>query len=113
MVGCSNKVNENIDESMAKDTEKIISIIDDAIKEDRDLNEKEEKYFEQYELSYGAKYKSEHLTEEEERLYLSTQGILENPEFYYTLESDKEKFESTKETLHNIIKTGNIYGNEE
>ncbi|WP_346207597.1 hypothetical protein NSS91_15945 [Caldifermentibacillus hisashii] len=111
------KVNENIGEDMAIDTEQILDIMDSVIEENRDLTERELLVFEQYYIKYNGIYENpesaaEPMTEEEERLFILTKNIIENPELYYTLESDKEAYKSQKKQIKNVIETGQIYDKE-
>lgn len=113
LVACSSKVHENISEEMAKDTEQILDIMDSAIDEERDLTDRELSVFEQYLATYNAKLDNPDLavgglTEEEERLLIVTSMVIETPEIFMTLESDIERYESMKEQIKNVIKTGEI-----
>lgn len=117
LVGCGDKLHENISESMAEDTKQILEIMDDVIKEDRELTEKEQNIFKSYHEFYQSKMLEPEssvlkLTEEEKRLFLLTNDIAENPELFYTLESDKERYESWKERILNVMETGNIFGDD-
>lgn len=109
LTGCGNSVNENISEEMATDTEQILVIFDDNIKEERSLNEREQKIFDSYSTKYGAYYKTEgELTEEEERLYILTNNLIDMYDNLTTLSSDKEDYENQKSIIKKVIKEGEI-----
>ncbi|MDR4318374.1 Uncharacterised protein [Niallia circulans] len=107
--GCGNSVHENISEEMATDTEQILEIFDENIKEERSLNEREEKIFESYSTKYGAHYKTDgDLTEEETRLYILTNNLIDMYDHLTTLSSDKENYENQKSVIKKVIKEGEI-----
>jgi len=107
LFGCSAKVHKNISEDMAKDTEQILSIFDKAIEEDEDISEKDKEIMLHYQAAYGAD--TSKLSEEENRLYILTEKLIDTPELFITLESDKERFQQSKKEIQNVIKTGEIY----
>ncbi|MEK4442354.1 hypothetical protein [Niallia sp. FSL K6-0077] len=107
--GCGNSIHKNISEEMATDTEQILEIFDDNIKEERSLNEREQKIFESYSTKYGAHYKTEgDLTEEETRLYILTNNLIDMYDHLTTLTSDKENYENQKSIIKKVIKEGEI-----
>jgi hypothetical protein len=114
LAGCGgSKVHKNISEDMAADTEKILSIFDSVIQEDRDFTEREYEVFSSYVSYYESKLdnpdvKVGGLTEEENKLFILTSELLENPDIYTILESDKERYQSMKKTIQNVIKDGKI-----
>lgn len=109
LMGCGDKVHDEIREDMADDTKQILTIMDQVIADNSDLSEKDEEVFDQYYIKYSAMKKASELTEEEDRLFILVEHIIENPQFYTTLESDKESYENTKKDINNVIKTGQIY----
>lgn len=99
-------VHENISEDMANDTEQILNTMDTAIEENRALSDHELSVFDHYLAEYNGKKDVGNLTGEEEVLLITTSKIVENPEIYMTLESDKENYKTLKTQIQNIIKTG-------
>lgn len=108
LVGCGQKVHENIEQGMADDTEQVISIFDKTIKEDRTLTEKEEKVFEEYKVKYSAYEKTDKLSEEENRLFILTRDMIDMYNYHTTLSSDNEGYEKIKKLIRSVIKTGKI-----
>ncbi|WP_200411362.1 hypothetical protein [Virgibacillus salexigens] len=109
LVGCGDKIHENIGEDIADDTNQILNIMDGVIEEKNEISEQEKEIFDHYYIKYSAFQKNSELSEEEERLFILVKHIVENPEFYTTLESDKENYEDRKRQINNVIKTGQIY----
>ncbi len=102
---------------MADDTKQILEIMDDVIYEDRALTEEELNIFDSYHTFYQSKMlepdsSAIKLTEEETRLFLLASDIVEDPDLFSTLESDKARYESWKERIINVIETGNTFGDE-
>lgn len=107
LAGC-NKVHENINQSMADDTEQVLTIIETNMKEDRDLTERETATMDDYLLLYGAKEKSDKLTEEENRLFILTRNLIEMYERSSALSSDKDSYNDAIKRIRTVIKTGSI-----
>ena len=108
------KVHENISEDMVNDTNQILDIMDEAVESGNDLSDRDWDTFDSYYAKYNGKLENPDatvggLTEEEERLFILVSNIIEHPEFYYTLESDKEDYANQKRTIQNVIETGEIY----
>lgn len=113
LAACGDKVHENIRQELAADTEQVISIFDKTIEEDRELTEREEKIFQEYQVKYGAiknnpDLTSDKLTDEENRLFILTSDMIDMYDYYTTLKSDHEKYERTRDRLRKVIETGKI-----
>lgn len=113
---CGQQVHENINEGLVEDTEQIISIFDDNIKEEKALTKKQEKTFQQYIVKYEVMkenpevYSKESFTDEENRLFVMTQKMIEEYDFYTSsLSSDDENYENERRRLYNVIETGQIH----
>lgn len=116
LTGCGNSIHENIDEKMAADTRQIINIFDTAIKEGRSFTDDESFVVDDYVLLYNAKLNNPDLvvgglTEEERRLLILTTKMIDMAETLILIESNHESYDSQKDSINNVINTGNIYGN--
>ena len=116
LTACGREVHENIEEGLVEDTEQIIAIFDENIKEDEALSKKEEKTFQEYIVKYEVMkenpevYGKESFTDEENRLFVMTQKMIEEYEFYTSsLSSDEENYENERRRIYNVIETGQIY----
>lgn len=107
-------VHENISKEMAKDTEQIISIFEAVIEEEREFTEREEATLQSYQVNYETIQENPDmydggLTEEENRLMILTVKMIEFKNQMTLLASDKKSFESNRDTIRRVIKTGEIY----
>ena len=114
LAACGSTVHENISEEIVNDTNQILDIMDEAVESGDDLSDRDWETFDSYYAKYNGKLDNPDatvggLTEEEERLFILVSNIIEHPEFFYTLESDKEDYENQKSTIQNVIETGEIY----
>ena len=113
LTACGREIHENISEEMVEDTEQIISIFDETIKEDRELSNKEVKTFERYKIKYETKKENpevypEGFSEEEIRLYGLTDVMIDDYDRIVTLSSDHEDYETQRDRLYRVIETGKI-----
>ncbi|MDN4609135.1 hypothetical protein [Sporosarcina highlanderae] len=108
LVACSSKAktHENIGEGIAKDTQQVLSILDRMVKEESAANAKEQETLDRY----IDKYARAEMTEEEDRVYSYTSGLILSFDGTDYLESDKKDYEEIRNGIKNIIKSGNVTG---
>lgn len=113
--GCGNSVHENIREKMAEDTEQVIDLFETAIEEDRDFIDRDVTMLSSYQEKYQsikdnpeAAVSDGGLTEEENRLFILTTNMIDMRDSLTLLSSDVESFESTRDMIRDVIKTGEI-----
>lgn len=109
LVACGNKIHENISKEMVEDTRAIIKIIDDSIKNDSEFTEREEKKLHSYQVKFGALKDNSDLTEEEGRLFILANRLIDDYDYYAYLESDEDYLKETKEYIDKVITTGKMY----
>lgn len=111
LVACGDiKIHENVDEDLANDSIQVIDVILNNINKDIDFDEMEEK-----EMSLIEKYKNKHgdvtsaynlYNELNGSIVFYTGAIISNYEDGIPFESDKERINFMKETVEDIIITG-------
>lgn len=108
LVACSgkSKTHENIGEGIAEDTQQVLSILDRMVEEESPADEKEQEILDRYIDKYAEAEK----TEEEDRVYSFTSGLIFSTEGTDYLESDKKDYEEIRDGIKNIIKSGNVTG---
>lgn len=96
--GEKTEVHENINQELAEDTIEILDIVEDAIKVEREFTEEEKTVLDKYFAHY-----SNDFTDEERRVYILTENLIE-----YVAEStlEQEDFEIDKEGILKVIETG-------
>lgn len=108
LVACGSDLDKNVRKDIADDTNKIISIVENAIDEERELNEDELTTLEKYQDAYSAgNFGEMEITLEEVYLISTTNDLaVRDLDDFYSLPSDKKDFEKIKNRIEEVMKKG-------
>lgn len=108
LAACGSDLHKNVRKDIADDTNKIISIAENAIDEERELNEEELTTLEKYQDAYSVSNFGEIEITPEEVYLISTTNDLATRDLddFYSLPSDKKDFEKIKSRIEEVMKKG-------
>lgn len=108
LAACGSDLHKNVRKDIADDTNKIISIVENAIDEERELNEDELETLEKYQDVYNVGNFGELDIKAEEAYLISTTETLSarDLEDFYSLPSDKKDFDKIKNRIEQMMTEG-------